>query len=280
MTYRLLALNIDGTILRSNSRITRQTKDAIEYVKSKGVYVTLATARPFPSAKKIAKSLKIEGVLVTSDGAFVAETIQDPLLNRQIHEETALQVVEVLEQYDCHIRLLNNKFSIGNKVRQINHLIAKMTINVGEPFFYPITFVDSVYDYLLNEPMSPQKLQVQFLDIKEQQTARSEIEELVNGIRIFESSSGRLEIVSTGVSKVRGLQAVGQHLGISLDEMVAIGSYKNDIEMISQAGLGVAMGNSSAEVKEAADWVTRSNNQHGVSYMVREVFRKQLRVQH
>lgn len=85
----------------------------------------------------------------------------------------------------------------------------------------------------------------------------------------------RLDIMPEGVSKLNGLIQLGEHLGIQLKEMVAIGDGHDDIEMIEACGLGVAMGNASAEVKKASDWVTRSNNQHGVSYMVKEHFRKQ-----
>ncbi|WP_088102695.1 HAD family hydrolase [Halalkalibacter urbisdiaboli] len=279
MTYRLLALNIDGTILRSNSRVSKQTKDAIDYVKEKGVYVTLATSRPFPAAKKIAKALKLDSHLITSNGAFIAEESEEPLFTRHISEETTLQVVEILEQYHCHVRILSENYSIGNKVRQKSYLIAKMTIGVGDPLFYPITFVDSLCDYLMEEPVSPLKLQVQFFNEQEKRDALEEVRETVKGIRFFDSLPGRVEIVGSGISKARGLQTLGQHLGISLDEMVAIGSYNNDIEMISEVGLGVAMGNASDELKDAANWITRSNNQNGVSYMIREVFRKQLRLQ-
>ncbi|GAE25874.1 hypothetical protein JCM9140_1895 [Halalkalibacter wakoensis JCM 9140] len=278
MTYKLLALNIDGTILKSNSRISKQTKDAIEYVKGKGVYVTLATSRPFPSAKKIAKALKVDSCLITNDGAFIAENADEPIFVRKMKEEKALQVVDILERYDCHIRVLDEEYSIGNKVRQRNHLIAKMTIGVGDPLFYPIRFVDSVCEQLMQEPIAPPKIQVQFFDKEDQKKANKQMEENVMGIRMLESAPGRFEIVSAGVSKARGLQTLGQYLGIRADEMVAIGSQNTDVEMINQVGLGVAMGNATESVKEVADWLTRSNEQNGVSYMVKEVFRKQLRL--
>ncbi|HHY21012.1 MAG TPA: HAD hydrolase family protein, partial [Bacilli bacterium] len=72
MAYRLLALNIDGTILHSNSRLTKQTREAIDFVKQKGVHVTLVTERPFISAQKVAKSLKLDSMIVSHSGAFVA----------------------------------------------------------------------------------------------------------------------------------------------------------------------------------------------------------------
>ena len=77
------------------------------------------------------------------------------------------------------------------------------------------------------------------------------------------------------VSKLRGLQLLGEHLNISLNEMVAIGDSMEDLEVIENVGLGVAMGNAPVEVKQAADWITRSNSENGVEYMIKEHFRKQ-----
>lgn len=279
MTYRLLALNIDGTLIGSNEKISKQTKEAIEYVKKKGVYVTLVTSRPHLSAKRLAKSLKIDNYLVTNNGAFVANDAEDPLYVKRIDVNKTLQLVEVLEQYDCHIRVLHESFSIGNKVRQKNQLIAKMTIGVGDPLFYPVTFVDSVYDRLLQEAIAPPKVQVQFFDKEEQNSALNQVKEMIKGVNAVSIQDGKVEFVAEGVSRLDGLQKVGQELGISLQEMVAVGLEEDDIPMISQVGLGVAMGNASEEVKKAANWITRSNHQNGVSYMIREVFRKQLRVQ-
>ncbi|WP_100371902.1 Cof-type HAD-IIB family hydrolase [Bacillus sp. FJAT-45037] len=280
MTYRLLALNIDGTLIGSNAKISKQTKAAIEYVKQKNVYVTLVTSRPHRSAERIAKSLKLDSsYLVTNGGACVAEDIEDPLSIKRININTTLQLVEVLEQYDCHIRVLHESFAIGNKVRQKSQLIAKMTIGVGDPLFYPVSFVDSVYDRLMQEAIAPPKVQVQFFDEVEQESALKQVKDMVKGIKIASVNKGKVDIVSEDVSKLNGLQLVGQKLGISLQEMVAVGSYEDDIEMLEQVGLGVAMGNGEKSVKQVADWVTRSNDQNGVSYMIREVFRKQLRVQ-
>ncbi|WP_066155926.1 Cof-type HAD-IIB family hydrolase [Halalkalibacter krulwichiae] len=278
MSYKLLALNIDGTLLRTNAKITKQTKDAIEYVKDKRVHITLATSRPFPAAKKVAKALKVEGPLITSDGAFVATAADEPIFVRRIKEEKALQIADILERYECHIRIMHDSYSIGNKVRQRNQLIARMTIGIGDPLFYPITFVDSICDQLMQQPIAPPKIQVQFFNKEEERKAQQQLEEVVTGIRLYESAPGRMEIVSDGVSKARGLQTLGNYLGIQPGEMVAVGSHESDVDMINQVGLGVAMGNAPASVKEVANWITRSNEQNGVSYMIKEVFRKQLRL--
>ncbi len=277
VTYRMLALSIDGTLLRSNSRLSRQTKDAIEYVKEKGVYITLATERPFPAAKKIAKALKLDNVLITHDGGFIASDVDEPLLSRKLHEDKTFHIAEILENYKCHIRLLHEQFSIGNKVRQKNQLIARMTLGIQDPLYYPVTFVDSICEHLMENPVAPPKIQAQFFSAEEAQAASMELQKEVPSIDTIVRGE-RLEIVPKGISKARGVQVVANHLGISLEQVVAIGAGVNDIDMITQAGLGVAMGNSPEELKASADWITRSNDMHGVAYMVKEVFRKQLKV--
>ncbi len=118
MIYKLLALNIDGSLLRSNMKMSKKTKDAIEYVKSKGVYVTLATARPFISARRIAKSLKLNGYLITNNGAYIAESLDEPLYTSRLQAEVAQQIVAILEQFNAHIRVQQEGYSISNKVGQ------------------------------------------------------------------------------------------------------------------------------------------------------------------
>lgn len=279
MKYRLLALNVDGTILRSNMRLSKPTKEAIEFARKKGVYVTLVTGRPFIATKKIARALKLEGHLITHNGAFIGSNLDSPLYSKKMNEETTYQLAEILENYYCHFRLLHESYALANKVKQKKHLIAKMTLGMNDPLYYPVHYYERVTDRLMEEPVSIPKVQVQFFDEEEKREAFEKIKRDVRNITINEKDGHRLEIFAEGVSKLRALIHLGTTLGIDLQEMVAIGSSEDDIEMISQVGLGVAMGNASDRVKEAASWVTRSNNMDGVAYTVKEVFRKQLKIE-
>jgi hydroxymethylpyrimidine pyrophosphatase-like HAD family hydrolase len=92
---------------------------------------------------------------------------------------------------------------------------------------------------------------------------------------MIELDSLRLDIVPAGVSKLSGLSYLGSQLGIKRNEMVYIGDGLDDIPLLEAVGLGVSMWNANFEVKRASDWVTRSENEHGVAYMVKEHFRKQ-----
>lgn len=276
MIYRLLALNIDGTLLQSNGRLHKSTREAVDYVRDKGIYVTLVTSRSFQSAKKVAKALKLEdSVLVTHRGGYVAKELEKPVLEKRISEDVTFEIVRLLEGFQCQIRLVHEKYSLANKLKINNNLLAKTVVNSGDPLHYPHQFVDSISDTIIDEPISPPKIEIYFEEKNDLVDTEKAIKGMFNEVDMIKLNDYRMEIVPRGVSKLTGLLYLGQQLGIKRNEMVAIGDGIDDLEMIEAVGLGVAMWNAPVEVKKAADWITRSNNQQGVGYMVKEHFRKQ-----
>jgi Cof subfamily protein (haloacid dehalogenase superfamily) len=277
MIYKLLALNIDGTLLRNNGRLERGTKEAIEFVKRKDVYITLMTGRNFISAKKVAKALKLDSFLITFHGAIIGKTLDEKLYESIIPAEKTFNIVQVLENFDCNIRLLHERYSLGNRKRVQNNIIAKTIVTYGDSFFYPTQFVDSLGDVLRDEPIDVAKIDVFFESEEERDRAVEALQAAFAGIQLRKQQPGKIEILPSGVSKLNGLIRLGKELNIPLKEMVVIGDEMDDIPAIEAAGLGVAMGNAPNEVKKAANWVTRSNEQLGVAYMIKEHFRKQQR---
>lgn len=275
MMYKLLAINVDGTLLQSNGRIHKATKDAIHYAANKGVYVTLITSRNFLSAKKIANALKLESFLICQHGAFIGNSIDKPIYAKRISEEKTFNIVQVLENFDCTVRLMHERYSIGNKKRIKDNLIAKAVFQSGDPLFYPMQFVDSLGDSLRDNPVEPLKIEVYFSDDDERSKIAQTLSEAFEGIQILNHHKDKLEILANHVSKLNGLTKLGNYLGIPFQEMVTIGDSNDDIPIIEKAGLGVAMWNAPVSVKKASDWVTRSNNHQGVAYMIKEHFRKQ-----
>lgn len=275
MIYRLLALNIDGTLLQSNGKIHKSTKEAIEYVQQKGIYVTLVTSRSFPSAKKVAKALKITTPLITHQGAFIASSIDKPIFVQKINEEITYDTIRFLEAFPCQIRLVHEQFSLANKQKLNNQLLAKTVFTSGDPVFYSQQFVTSLSAYLHDQPMTPPKIEVYFENKRDLNDAVQAFGTMFTEIDVIQLDSLRLDIVPAGVSKLTGLSYIGNQLEIKKSEMVYIGDGLDDIPLIEAVGLGVSMWNADFEVKRASDWVTRSKNEHGVAYMVKEHFRKQ-----
>jgi Cof subfamily protein (haloacid dehalogenase superfamily) len=275
MIFRLLALNIDGTLLQSNGRLHRSTKEAIHYVQQKGVNVTLVTSRSYPSANKLAKALKINIPIVSNRGAFIANTLEEPIFEKKIDADVTFEIVRFLEDFQCQFRLNNEEFSIGNRSKLTNNLMTKTIFSSADPAFYSHQFVDIVSEALTDTPMNPSKIEVYFEDEKDLDDALKALNGMFTEINLVKVNKLKLDMVPEGVTKLNGLLRVGEQLGLTSKEIVYIGDDLDDIPLIDAVGLGVAMGNSPFEVKKAANWVTRSNNQHGVTYMVKEHFRKQ-----
>ncbi|WHY73257.1 Cof-type HAD-IIB family hydrolase [Fictibacillus enclensis] len=278
MIYRMLVLDIDGTLLRSNFRMDKETRGAIDYVRKKGVYVTLASGRNFPSTKKVAKALKLDGYLISQNGGFIAANQDEPFFESHISREDTNKMVSILENYNCHIRLVHERFSVGNQVQQKNQLVARLTLGAGDPLFYPVTFTENLSHHVLEKEITPSKIDVQFFEERERRSAEQHLKNHFANFEYTSSTKCNFEITSPNVTKANALRMLGLKLDIAPEEMVAVGDSHNDREMIEMAGLGVAMGNAPDDVKHAASWITRTNDQLGVPYMIKEVFRKQLRV--
>ncbi len=275
MIYRLLALNIDGTIVGNGGRISRETKEALDYVREKGVYVTLVSGRSFPSATKVARALDIEEHLVTHHGAYIGKEEEDPIQVSRLDKELTYDLVQFLESFTARIGLVHEEYSVMNKTNPNQTLLGRMTWSRESRFVYSKQYVNVLSDYLLENPEESPLMTVEFFSKQEASDAIEALRAMYNEVDCIKTGDLTYAIVRRGVSKLRGLLLVAEKLGISKEQIVMIGSGVDDIDAFNCCGLGVAMRNSSAEVKAAADWVTRSQEQNGVAYFVHEFFRKQ-----
>ncbi|WP_026692639.1 Cof-type HAD-IIB family hydrolase [Peribacillus kribbensis] len=278
MVYRMLAVNIDGTLLHSNGRLHKVTREAVEYVHQKGVYVTLVTSRNFASAKKVAKGLKVKPLLVAHQGAYVG-TPDKPILLKRISEEVTLELVKMLEASSSQIRLYHEKYMVGNRVNLPENLIGRSTFSKNEPYFYSHQYVDVLSETLESHPAAPPKIDVVCDRAKVAEDLMAAIEGMYHEVDTVKIQENKFSVVPAGISKWNGIAYLAEYLGIRKNEIAVIGDAEDDIEMIERAGLGVAMGNAPAKVKEAAAWATRTNDQLGVAYTLKEVFRKQQNIE-
>lgn len=275
MIYKLLAVNIDGTLLQSNGRYSKAAKEAIEYVYSKGVTVVLVTSRNYHNCRKVAKSLKINPMIVAAQGAFVGTSITNPLFVKKISEDTTLDIVKVLEGISCQFKLNYEETQVGNRVNLPENFLGKAVMYVSEQTLFSQQYVDRVSDYLQEHHSNPLSIEVIFQNKKEQQDVVRIFQNMFSDITLLEKTPSLLLIAPECVTKWNGLRYLADYLDISRSEIVAIGDSIDDLELIEGAGVGVAMGNGIAELKKAADWITRTNDDDGLAYMVKELFRKQ-----
>ncbi|KPL61652.1 haloacid dehalogenase [Rossellomorea vietnamensis] len=275
MIYRMLALNIDGTIVNENGKIAKETKEAIEYVQDKGVPVTLVTSRSFTSAKKVAKALKLESPIVTHSGAYIAGELEKPMYVKKIAEDITYEISQFLEGFSCQIHLSHEKRSIVGKTSTGAREMARVSWQRESKLLYSKQFVDRVSDHLLENPMSVPKISVVMENKEDVWDVVASLKGMYEEVDAIPTSDYKVDIVPRGVSKLRGLMYLSERLGVKKHQIVMVGSGIDDIDSMECSGLGVAMGDAPRQVREAADWITRSQVEKGIPYFVTELFRKQ-----
>jgi Cof subfamily protein (haloacid dehalogenase superfamily) len=275
MIYRMLALNIDGSIVNENGKIAKETKEAIEYVQNKGVQVTLVTSRNFASARKVAKALKVEGPIITHGGAYIAAERDQPLYVRKISENITYEITQFLEGFSSQIQLSHEKQSIVGKANNQSKMTSKLSWERDSRFLYSKQYVNIVSEHLLENPLAVPKISVLLEHREDLWDIAAAIKGMYEEVEAVPTSEHTLDIVPKGVSKLRGLMYLSERLGIKKEQIIMVGSGIDDVDAIRCCGLGVAMGEAPREVRAHADWVTRSQDLKGLPYFIMELFRMQ-----
>lgn len=289
--YKLIAIDIDGTLLKNDKTISALTIKAIKEARAKGIKIVLSTGRPIQGLEKYAKQLDIisnEDYGIACSGAFVQclgtkEVVFESTLsfddmqylynvakqlkitlNILLQKEAliltpTLNITSQLEALlsDLDMRVID--FSTLNKDITINRAVY---INENIDFKEHLIGVVKRNHYKLTIPEIPTGNDSLVLDME------NTPKELFNRFTVLRPSSNTLEILSKGVTKGTGIQLIAEKLGIDKDEVICIGDSGNDIDMIKFAGLGVAMGNATTQIKETADFVTLSNEEDGVAHVI------------
>ncbi|MFZ4451840.1 HAD-IIB family hydrolase [Salibacterium aidingense] len=278
MGYRLLAMSIDGVLLKSNDRMSRETKEAIDFVRNKGVYSVLVTNRSFSAAKKVAKHLKMEHEMICHGGALLAGLSGASILEARMPAELVYDAAACMENYPCRIQLESQDYEWENKQPPTNNMLGKIQFSLGEGLFQPKTYTNQISSAVAEKQLTALRLFGEFEETKDAEDCRLELINEIPGI-IIEQQQNHLTIKKEEATKEHALTWLMSELGIQREELIYIGSGTADAPALDLAEIGVAMGQSPEEVKQHADWITRSNDQNGLAYMVKEVFRKQMRVE-
>lgn len=272
-TYKLLALDVDGTLLSSRHHLPRRTARAVKRAIESGFLVTLATGRPYQMALPVARALGISLPLVVADGASGI----DPQTGRRLWHEPipaalTLALVRELEHYDLAIHLLLETMNLGNRRLRVGW----RTLLRGHPRALPLTWAGlrsyprwvepKLSQYLAANPVAAPKLWVAG-PAAELQAARRAVQARF-GEEIRFAPSG--DLTRGGVSKASGLGRLAAHLGLAPAEVMAVGDHFNDYEMLAFVGCGIAMGNAPPEVKAQARFVTGTSDEYGVAQVIEQ----------
>jgi Cof subfamily protein (haloacid dehalogenase superfamily) len=267
VSYQVLALDIDGTILDPYGSLPAAVRDSVAAARNRGLWVILCTGRRFRTALPWARELELEGSIVVNNGTLVkdiqsGETLRHAYL--PIDEYAAVisfirrrgSPLVYIDTYHDHIDLLTERCSQ-------THAYQREYLNDNTDFFRTV-------DDLHRQPRSDVIMVSTMADeatlTEMREEARAEFgDRLRTHTLINKNYQGLiLELLSPKSGKWPALEAITAEAGVAPEEIIAVGDDTNDIEMIRRAGLGIAMGNAAEEVKRSANRVVRSNAEGGV----------------
>lgn len=265
MKYKLIALDLDGTLKNSENKITDETRKTLIKAQQLGATIVLASGRPTPGLRHEAATLELEkheGYLLSFNGAKVMDA-----KTRQTMFEQRLTIEQAKKAYD----------------EAKKHNLAIMT------YYDDAVYTEDVDDQYVNI-----EGHINDIEIKKAESFKSILRDPINkvlctgdpehvasvledyksafpGLSIYRSAPFFIEVMAPNIDKAASLDKLVKMLHLTKEEVIAFGDGFNDLSLIEYAGCGVAMANAVDEVKERADVVTLSNDEDGIAYMLKKL---------
>ena len=266
MTPKLIALDLDGTMLTDDKQISPRTYAALERAAAQGHYIVPATGRALHALPDVVKALSFVRYAITINGACVSDTrTGEKLLRCEIDRGRALEIMEFSKSYDCMYdcywndsgwteRAFLERIAYYNEDEAVRRLILQTRRGV-----------DDLLRMVREQMQTVQKVQLCFRRVTERDTAWTDIVTAFPDIVATSSFRNNLELNHRMATKGNALRMLARELGIPREDTVAFGDSSNDLSMLRAAGVGVAMGNSVEAVKAVCGTVTDTNENDGVA---------------
>ena len=267
LSKKLIALDMDGTLLTSDKRILPETLADMQAAADAGKHVCLCTGRGIPEIRSFRKELAMVRYAVVESGALVYDLARNSVIYEEsIPREMMEIIVDVGLKYDAmlHLHCPSDCVIKRDQAERAAEYgmgpYREMYLSVG-------TFVKDMKQEIKHRTSVP-KINIYFRSVREREKGYEELKNLPLTCVYSEETS--LEMTPEGVSKGTGLRKLAEHLGIDLNDVIAVGDAENDRVMLRTAGFSVAMGNALEELKVLADAVTADNDHNGVGEAIRK----------
>lgn len=263
--YRLLVVDIDGTLIGQKRVISKKDKEALKKAVKKGIKVSLCTGRVNRACRGILDELGLDGYHIFYDGALVADPMGgNEVYARAIDKNIVKQMVEFVRRNDTYLELYSSRHFFAEK--------ENWSDEIHRRFFGVAPEIVSYDDIWQRERIIKAELVVR--SAEEAAKADSFKKEFAGDLRFSIARSPSfpdiefINIINPEVSKGKALAVLAEHLGVSLEEVMAIGDGSNDVPLLEVAGFSVAMANARDELKEIADYITLDADSSGVAAAV------------
>ena len=281
--YKLVAIDLDGTMLNHYGEISERTKETVRRCIEKGVEIVLASGRPIDSIKAIAEELGIKGYFIAGNGALVYDIRKNEMIyENYIKKEKVLEIIKICEENSIAYNVYTDKVILTTNLKFNVLYYYKENLKKEENKQTNISIVENMYEYVEN--MKDEKfLKITICD-QNSTIFHSIIKKVkeINGIEVLDISHMARKIIKQGteeipveyfyteisasnVDKWEAIEFLRKRMGLAKEEIMTIGDNINDKKMIENAGMGIAMKSSTMEILKIARDITETNDNDGVA---------------
>ena len=289
--YKLVAVDLDGTLLNSYGIVTQETINTIKKVIESGVEVVIASGRPIDSIKTIAKEIGSENYFIGGNGAIVYDIKkQKPIYERYMNKQKVLEIIKICEENSISYNVYTNQTILATSLKYNVLYYHKENLKKEDDKRTNINIVNDMYKHV--KEMNEEKfLKITICDENESvfKSIMRKIKK-VTGIDILEVSHMSRKIIRQGteeipieyyyteislenVDKWNAIEYLIEKLNIKPEEVITFGDNVNDKEMIENAGCGVAMEGSTPVITKVAKKMAKSNNEDGVAKILQKCYK-------
>jgi len=270
MDIKLIAIDLDGTLLHSDRSLSEENRLAIKKAKEKGVKVVLCTGRPLRSMQHLleeAELLEDEDIAITYNGGLIQKTKSGEIINEiTFNRAECLDIYEMAQQLNMPVNFIDMDYvyepayPVG-----VESIYGSTNLHVPKENALKFTEIDieelpdpfTINKIVISRP--PEELDAAIPKIPAQYHKK---------YNIYKSQPFILEVLPKNVDKGFSMRILGDKLGLEKEQIMGIGDQENDLSLVENAGLGIAMENAIPIVKNAADYITKTNDQNGVAHAI------------
>ncbi|GAX47661.1 Cof-type HAD-IIB family hydrolase [Pseudolactococcus reticulitermitis] len=282
---QLIASDMDGTLLNDEMEISAENIAAIKQVQAAGIEFLVATGRSIEEAQPILQAAGIKCRYITSNGAQIFDENGQNLFTVGIEKEKLDLSIAILRRHQIYFELFTDHGgfteNIDDRIASIAHWLKSTSPNLSEAEAFeiaeshmaslPINFVADFRTVLDNPEITVLKIfAMGQIDEPELLLAKEELSQ-ISDLAVTSSGANNIEVNHQAAQKGQALQKVTELLNLPLSKVAALGDNFNDMSMLAAVGVGIAMANAEAEVKEIAKYTTVTNVENGVAYAVEQI---------
>lgn len=286
--YKLVAIDLDGTLLNSYGQISEINRKAIKKAQEKNINIVLASGRLFNSVKNISNDLGGNKYIICGNGSLIYDLQNEEIIyDKFIEKNKALHIINICEKNSIYYNIYTENMVIAKTLENNVLFYHQENANKPESKKTKINLVDDIYNYVENldnenilkitisdkssiifNSIIKKLRNIKNIDVLD--VAHMSRKMIKSGTEAVSLEYYYTEITSENVDKWNAISWLSEKIGITREEVIAIGDNVNDKMMLENAGLGIAMGNSAPYIQQIADKVVANNNENGVAQAIEE----------